>query len=172
MDKVPIPKRKTRKKIADVSLVDMMKWAQETRDQWMARQQEDKFRQQVWDSLEKRKTEVITKLLGFSARWGEWEVDHCNGRAGNSAAGDYLRMVAKREIERWMESLCWDDFDAELMKHLERAVAHELGENFQKSLRDKVREHTWDVLGAQIDKTVREAIRDAPYEIMKQLENI
>lgn len=48
---------------------------------------------------------IAASLLGFEHRWGEWEVDHCNGRSGESAAGDYLREKCSEAIKEWLEDL-------------------------------------------------------------------
>ena len=47
------------------------------------------------------------KLLGFNkSGWdGDWSLDHCNGRSGNSAAGDFLRNAQAEAIKKWLEGI-------------------------------------------------------------------
>ena len=44
-------------------------------------------------SMEDNATEVLLKLLGFDNKWGGWQIDHCNGRAGNSEVGVTLKSL-------------------------------------------------------------------------------
>jgi hypothetical protein len=53
--------------------------------------------------LDKHQQQIILKLLGFDTNYnGSWELDHCNGRAGNSAAGNYLSQIAREQIPIWL----------------------------------------------------------------------
>lgn len=57
----------------------------------------------VRSMLDRRVQEVVGKLLGFRAQYGDaWEVDHCNGRSGESAAGDWLRKQAGEAVRQWL----------------------------------------------------------------------
>lgn len=55
--------------------------------------------------LDKNLQEITLKLLGFSNNWGRWELDHCNGRSGESAVGDYLRQIQKEAIDKWLSTI-------------------------------------------------------------------
>jgi hypothetical protein len=52
--------------------------------------------------LDSRMDSIVAKLLGFDDHWGKWEVDHCNGRNGESAAGDWLRQQVGETIKSWL----------------------------------------------------------------------
>lgn len=55
--------------------------------------------------LDRRVQEVVAKLLGFGTRYGdgdEWKVDHCNGRSGESAVGDWLRERSGAAVHQWL----------------------------------------------------------------------
>lgn len=168
--KVPVPKKAPKKE--DVSLVDIMRWAGTAKDSWLEKNTEAEVQKQVHKILDERKTMVVAKLLGFDSRWGEWEVDHCNGRAGNSIAGQYLASVASREIKKWMEGMCWEDFDGVIMAALEKAVKAELGARFREQMTQVVRERVHDVLREYVNDEVVKVLADKPYEVLKQLENI
>jgi len=59
---------------------------------------------QVTKELDKNQKEILLKLLGFNNRWNSsYEVDHCNGRSGNSAAGDAIKNVLAIEIDKWLK---------------------------------------------------------------------
>jgi hypothetical protein len=86
--------------------------------------------------LDRRVQEIIGKLLGFDAHWGEWEVDHCNGRSGNSAAGDWLRGAVQGAVGAWLTA------QAGKLPTLPKAAIKSLRgdylEAFQNELRDRL----------------------------------
>lgn len=56
--------------------------------------------------LEESRDEIIAKLLGFDNRWQRgYELDHCNGRSGNSAAGDYLVEHQRAAVQEWLSKV-------------------------------------------------------------------
>lgn len=62
----------------------------------------------VREILARKREEIVVKLLGFDSRWGEWDLDHCNGRSGDSAAGDYLRSRAGQAVKAWLDEQAGD----------------------------------------------------------------
>ena len=73
--------------------------------EWKQEHTPEKLKAKVKRLLDQNAQTVTLKLLGFNDHWGEWALDHCNGRSGNSAAGDYLRKVQQEAIQEWMESI-------------------------------------------------------------------
>lgn len=67
---------------------------------WLSRRKS--IADEITKMLDGRVQEIVGKLLGFDAHWGEWEVDHCNGRSGNSAAGDWLRDAVQGAVSGWL----------------------------------------------------------------------
>lgn len=74
-------------------------------EEWKANNTPPQLTSRVHQILDKNSKEIVLKLLGFNSNWGSWELDHCNGRAGESAAGDYLRQVQKKAIDEWLSSV-------------------------------------------------------------------
>ena len=72
---------------------------------WKAKNTPEDIKVRVTERLNTNTDEVIFKLLGFNNRWDKWELDHCNGRSGESAAGQYLRKVQSEAIREWLESV-------------------------------------------------------------------
>tara|TARA_R110000868_G_scaffold75901_5_gene218661 strand:+ start:231 stop:665 length:435 start_codon:yes stop_codon:yes gene_type:complete len=56
----------------------------------------------IKEKLDKRVDMIAACLLGFNNNWGKWELDHCNGRMGESAAGDWLRETAGDAVRAWL----------------------------------------------------------------------
>ena len=72
---------------------------------WKAKNTPEDLKARVTKRLNANTDEIIFKLLGFNNGWNKWELDHCNGRSGESAAGDYLRKVQSEAIREWLESV-------------------------------------------------------------------
>ena len=75
--------------------------------EWLEKQNPEAIRKKVFDTLEAAKDEVAPKLMGFNkGSFGRgWEIDHCNGRAGESTIGDYLRKHQQEGIQQFIEQL-------------------------------------------------------------------
>lgn len=73
--------------------------------EYMAENTKEKIQEEVKKALDDSKQQILRLLLGFKQdSWGKkvWELDHCNGRSGNSIAGDYLKSSLKPAIDDWL----------------------------------------------------------------------
>lgn len=88
----------------DVNLDQVKQWIEQAKLSWLNDHlSEDTVRKKVRALLDKNVQLIIMKLLGFDVRYGrEWEIDHCNSRSGNSAAGDFLRSQAGAAVNEWL----------------------------------------------------------------------
>ena len=75
--------------------------------EWLQQQDPGAIRKKVFQTLEAAKDEVAPKLMGFNkSSFGRgWEIDHCNGRAGESMIGDYMRKHQQEGIEQFIDQL-------------------------------------------------------------------
>lgn len=74
--------------------------------EWKVDNSPERVRKTVIDALNVQSASITRQLLGFEkGRDGEWKVDHCNGRAGNTAVGDYFRQVQSQAIKEWLETV-------------------------------------------------------------------
>lgn len=115
---------------------------------------EGQLEREIRRRLDKRLDEIIGKLLGFDSRWGGWEVDHCNGRSGESAAGNWLRRRAGEAVQKWL-----DDQAGNLPSLPERAIKslrNEYLHGFREELRRRLEEQA--VINARrfLDETLIE----------------
>lgn len=116
--------------------------AEEQAVAWIERMQSTgAIERRVRDELDKRADTVVVQLLGFDRDSGirsTWKLDHCNGRAGNSAAGDWLRERAANEIRAWLDDQAGslpaldDDSVASLRGEYTRVLEYELGKALRK----------------------------------------
>ena len=103
--------------------------------------------------LDGRVQEIVGKLLGFDAHWGVWEVDHCNGRSGNSAAGDWLRNEVSGAVDRWIAD------QAGKLPTLPKAAIASLREDYAEAFKNELR-----------DKLINKAKEDAAASFQQVLE--
>ena len=75
--------------------------------EWLEKQNPEAIRKKVFDTLEAAKDEVAPKLMGFDkGSFGRgWEIDHCNGRAGESSIGDYMKKHQTEGIQQFIDQL-------------------------------------------------------------------
>lgn len=127
--------------------------------EWQEINNKDTIRSKVHEKLDKNFNQIIMLLLGFEKNsWGNrWEVDHCNGRKGESSAGDYLKRVQKDSIEMWFKGIelppptkiVGDAVRKEYKKafintakNLARTVAREDAQKFMLDTIDEFSQHT------------------------------
>lgn len=75
--------------------------------------------------LDDNSKEITLKLLGFNNTWGRWELDHFNGRSGNSAAGDFLRSVQNEAIQEWLSTVCLPKLEVKITQEIKTQAARE-----------------------------------------------
>ena len=85
---------------------------------WKLKNTSDKIKSKVTDLLDANSKEITMKLLGFDNRWNEWELDHCNNRSGNSAAGDFIRSTQAEAIKEWLAQVSMPTLDTKTKNKL------------------------------------------------------
>src|SRR5690242_18794542 len=88
---------------AHVKVEDLLERAEKARDEWLEAHQDD-LEAFIGRSLNHQLESVVAKVLGFDRRWGErdWEIDHCNGRSGNSFIGEAISAKAAGLAAQWL----------------------------------------------------------------------
>lgn len=87
---------------------------------------------------------LVLNLLGFKRdNWGNkyMEVDHCNGRAGESFVGSFVKAKAAAEANRIFE-IAFERLDPDKLvtNEMLEALEEQFKEDFKRSLRDRVRQ--------------------------------
>lgn len=97
----PKPKAKAQKSVPTVE--ELTAKATAARDRWLAAYADpEKIEEEVEKLLRTNLDEVIVKVFGLDNHWfDKWEVDHCNGRAGNSFLGQEVQVLAARKAGEW-----------------------------------------------------------------------
>jgi hypothetical protein len=102
--------------------------------------------------LDSKLEEVTMKLLGFNNRYGEWEIDHCNGRFGDSAAGDWLRDKAGDAVNAWLTK------QAGNLPELPKTAIKSLRENYLSVLENQLRVKLTEKAKADSDAILKSAL--------------
>jgi len=105
---------------------------------WNEQNTPEKVTQDVFDTLNADKDKILAQLLGFSNRWGKWELDHCNGRAGNSAAGDFLREVQQQAVNEWLSTVAMPTLSSTQLNQIKSSCAAEYKDTFTKTIKRAV----------------------------------
>lgn len=110
---------------------------------WRKENTEEAIHKKVIDLLDKRSEEMVVKLLGFDLSWGEWALDHCNGRSGNSAIGDYLRNTQAVAVKEFFDSLDLKQIVTPAMKNrLIKAIQKDFEYKLECAVRSALEAHT------------------------------
>lgn len=120
-------------------------------NEWKSKNTEEVLTQRVHDLLDKNAREVVLKLLGFNESRGKWEVDHCNGRAGESAVGDYLKRVKQAAIDSWLAEAELPKMD----KTISTVMRKDLKHDYDRYLEQYLYEYAQD----QASETAKEIIK-------------
>ena len=81
--------------------------------------------------LDQHRDEVLRKLMGFSTSHnGRWEIDHCNGRNGESAISTFLKESQEAAIKEWLSQIKLPEmtpkFKARIEKNLRDTYEREI----------------------------------------------
>jgi hypothetical protein len=80
--------------------------------------------------------------LGFKHDYfeGRWEIDNCNGRKGESAAGDHLRKHSSEAIKAWLDQVALPELTPKLKKELKKSYESEYKWRLEEAIRRMVQE--------------------------------
>ena len=125
--------------------------------EWKVDNTPEKIKERVQKHLTKSGEEITLKLLGFNKdTWREsaWELDHCNGRSGNSAAGDYLRKQQQVAIQEWLSTVTLPPLSAKAQKDMVNEYISDYKTEMRSILRRKACEQASEHANELISKVV------------------
>ena len=122
----------------DKYIEDIIKAVEEGSEKWYQENSPEKIAKAVIAAFNSEKKEIVSKLLGFNNKYSYgWEVDHCNGRAGESAVGDHIRSYLDKDIKKWFDSLRAEN----PLEDLKDAYQKEYNDMLQAGIRKAIKEH-------------------------------
>lgn len=127
---------------SDKRLEQVKKWMEDAKNEWFSKNgTKEQIRRGVLDILNRNVQSIISKLLGFDDHWGgdRWEVDHCNGRSGNSAAGDFIREQAGEAVNEWLKEQArkLPQLPKKAIISLRAEYLEQLQKNLSRNIREK-----------------------------------
>ena len=134
-----------------INIVDqMLPLIAEAVDTWRQENSAAKLKARVKTLLDKNSREIVLKLLGFIDHWDRWEIDHCNGRSGESAAGDFIRKTQSEAINEWLTTVCLPELDEKTKAKFKKAANQMYQEHILRGLRKTVEQRAQ----ANLDKLI------------------
>ena len=131
-----------------------------TVDEWKEKNPPEQIKKDTLKLLNKNAEEILFKLLGFNKDdWGrgKFHIDHCNGRSGESAVGDYIRKHQQETIEEWLRQAPLPELSAALRKEITAEAEHRyrqaFREHFYQRVEDRAKEEA-DEAFEQISATL------------------
>jgi len=112
--------------------------AQAAADKWLA---QESIESRVQSMLHSRLEAISAQLLGFNPpRWSgdkNWEIDDCNGRTANTAAGDYIRQKVEASVKKFLDDLAGNL--PPLPKSARRSLVKHYHERLEREIREELR---------------------------------
>lgn len=108
--------------VIDQISVAMHQWSEE---------QVETIGTKVRQRLDQHRDEVLMKLMGFDKDYaGRWQIDHCNGRGGNSNISDFLKTTQEANVKEWLSQIklpvMSPSFKRDIEKQLQSMYQHEI----------------------------------------------
>lgn len=137
-------------------------------NKWQLENTEEKIQKEVYKLLDQSRNEIMFKLMGFDNHWGKWELDHCNGRAGESLVSNYLKETQKRALYDWLDSFGQPKINASLQKSLIAIMQRE----FERTLKESLARRAQQMATEQVDTVLEKLLGSDQVEIYKQLQDL
>ena len=120
-------------------------------DKWKEKNSKEVLTQRVHKLLDDNAETIVLKLLGFDNHWNKWELDHCNGRKGESAAGDFLRQVQQDAIQDWLKNVN--------LPKLNKTLSSAMKKTLEADYKNYLRQYLYEYAREEADKTAKELIQ-------------
>lgn len=137
--------------------------------EWQAEHSPEVIKAKIKKLLDTNSKEVVLKLLGFNNNWDKWELDHCNGRSGESAAGDFIRKYQSEAIKEWLQTVCLPELDNKTKAQFKKDTQDEYRSCMYSKLRELARQRANEDLKLLIDELASTDQLDAYIKTMKLL---
>ena len=136
---------------------DLIQVIQNVLEEWHSKNDEPTLRKNIHTRLDKDKDQILMKLLGFNKNsWSHsWELDHCNGRAGNSIAGDYLKDVQHKAINDWLSLVELPSLTKVETANIQKQYKHA----FMQSLEKRLIEHAHTAASESAEKIFKDLVK-------------
>lgn len=110
--------------------------------------------------MEVNSRKILLKLIGFNNHWGnDWEVDHCNGRAGQTAVGDAMKQVFIQKTKDFIDEHADKIFSLEKkeLDQIIKTLKSEFIANVKRYSQDEIKDAANKFAIEQVNKIVEDA---------------
>lgn len=109
-------------------------------EKWRGTNTPQKLRDDIFRRLDKERDVIVLKLLGFDSSYGGFQLDHCNGRGGNSTAGDFLKAAQSEAIKEWLSRTTLPVLTDERRESILRSCSQHYESLFREGLKKAIAE--------------------------------
>ena len=138
-------------------------------NEWNRQNNLENIRDKVFSKLNQSRDEVLLKLMGFNDRWDQWEIDHCNGRSGNSVIADILYNLHKEALTDWVKENYSPKLTATQKQQIQSAYRASYFEYLRKSVRELAEQKARENAQKIVDQLVKVDDVDAYIQTMTLL---
>ena len=119
---------------------------------WESVNTPEEIKERTHSLLNKNCDEIVLKLLGFDTRYGQgFQLDHCNGRSGNSIAGDYIRNLQGEAIKDWLGKVKMPTMSVALKKSFESSM--------REAYTQELRRHVYTLVQQKAEEDAEELLK-------------
>lgn len=129
-------------------------------EEWKQQNSEKALADKTKRLLDTHSEQVVMKLLGFNKdRWNDsnWELDHCNGRSGNSTAGVFLEKAQAETIKEWLSTVAMPKLSELATKKLQKSIKEDFQRYYERALNEWVHVEANKAAEDFFDKLVSES---------------
>jgi glutathionyl-hydroquinone reductase len=126
-----------------------------TVERWKAQNTPVKLQADIFRRLDKERDVILLKLLGFDASYGGWNLDHCNGRAGESTAGLFLKQVQGEAIKDWLTRTVMPTLTDERRESIMKGMAQHYESLFREGLKKAIADKAKADIAAVMDEIAK-----------------
>ena len=141
---------------------------------WYEKNDHKTIAKKVQKRLDTQAEQAFMQLLGFSKdSWGHsvWEVDHCNGRSGQSDVGISSTAIVKDVLDKWLKANR-DEFEKFLTLKIKTQFKKELNNQLYYHVNKAVKELLDRYMESTSMKLLDAELKDLTYEAaMKLIQN-
>ena len=107
----------------------------------------------VTKKLDGAKENILLQMLGFEYSYrGTFKIDHCNGRAGESMIGTYIKENVEHSLQEYMRSAFPISINEDAQIALQQCVQDEFTKALHNEFRKYVRKHLNDTVASLAER--------------------
>lgn len=124
-------------------------------EKWRGNNTPQQLERQIFSRLDKERDQIVLKLLGFAPEYGGYQLDHCNGRSGNSAAGEFLVKAQSEAIKNWLSTTVMPTLTEDRRETILKSMSQHYESLFREGLKKAIAEKATADIKAVMDAVAK-----------------